>query len=252
MNLKIEYVKTEDLKTYENNAKLHPAEQIEQIKKSIQEFGMNDPIAVWQDNVIIEGHGRLIACRELGMKKVPVIRLDGLTDEQRRAYMLVHNKLTMNSGFDFDILQEELESLSDFDMEDFGFSIDDIPEEELTEHTDIYSTKVNIPQYEPKGTEVGVSDLVDLSKTKDLIDEIKMSDIPDETKDFLIEAAHRHSVFDYRNIAEFYAQADAKVQRLMEKSALVIIDIDDAIANGFVKLTKQVQDLIDEEQGDIE
>lgn len=120
MALKIEYVSINELKSYENNAKLHPAEQIEQIKKSIEQFGMNDPIAIWKDNVIIEGHGRLIACLELGMEEVPVIRLDSLTDEQRRAYGLIHNKLTMNSGFDFDVLCEELESIS-YDMQEFGF-----------------------------------------------------------------------------------------------------------------------------------
>lgn len=121
MNLKIEYVKTSELREYENNAKLHPADQIEQIKKSIQQFGMNDPIAVWKDNVIIEGHGRLIACRELGIEELPVIRLDNLTDEQRRAYTLAHNKLTMNSDFDLGILADELDSIVDIDMEDFGF-----------------------------------------------------------------------------------------------------------------------------------
>lgn len=124
-NLKIEYIGIDDVKTYENNAKLHPAEQVEQIKKSIETFGMNDPIAVWKDNVIIEGHGRFIACKELGIEKIPIIRLDSLTDEQRKAYMLAHNKLTMNSGFDFDLLAEELNSITDIDMTDFGF-IDDI------------------------------------------------------------------------------------------------------------------------------
>ena len=124
MNLKIEYVNIDDLKTYENNAKLHPADQVEQIKKSIQQFGMNDPIAVWKDNVIIEGHGRLIACKELGFTELPVVRLDNLTDEQRRAYTLAHNKLTMNSGFDFDVLADELDSITDIDMSDFGFDLD--------------------------------------------------------------------------------------------------------------------------------
>ena len=77
MELKIEYMKTKDLKPYANNAKIHTAEQIEQIKNSIKEFGMNDPIAIWKNNEIIEGHGRLIACSELGIDEVPVIRLDG-------------------------------------------------------------------------------------------------------------------------------------------------------------------------------
>lgn len=129
MKLKIEYIPIEELKTYENNAKLHPAEQVEQIKKSIEQFGMNDPIAVWKDNVIIEGHGRLIACNELGFTEVPIIRLDSLTDEQRRAYTLVHNKLTMNTNFDFMQLDMELDGidkswLSAYDL-DFSTTIDD-------------------------------------------------------------------------------------------------------------------------------
>ena len=120
LELKIEYVPIGDIKPYAGNAKLHPAEQIEQIKKSIEKFGMNDPIAVWKDE-IVEGHGRLIACTELGIDTVPIIRLDGLTDKQRKAYALAHNKLTMNSGFDFALLSEELKGLEEFDMGDFGF-----------------------------------------------------------------------------------------------------------------------------------
>lgn len=117
--LKVEYVDIDSIIPYENNAKLHPAEQIEQIKKSIKEFGMNDPIGVWHDEVV-EGHGRLIACKELAFDKVPIIRLDELSEEQRRAYMLVHNQLTMNSGFDYQLLDMELDNI-DIDMEQFGF-----------------------------------------------------------------------------------------------------------------------------------
>ena len=121
--LKIEYVPIDDLKEYENNAKLHPQEQIEQIKKSINQFGMNDPIAVWKDNIIIEGHGRLIACKQLGFKELPIIRLDGLTDDERKAYTLVHNKLTMNTDFNIDILNEELANI-EINLDDFGFDIE--------------------------------------------------------------------------------------------------------------------------------
>ena len=121
MKLKVDYIPIEQLKPYEKNAKIHTPEQIEQIKKSIQEFGMNDPIGVWgKDNLIVEGHGRLEACKELGMKEVPVIRLDDLTDEQRRAYTLVHNQTTMNTGFNMNILADELDNI-DIDMSELGF-----------------------------------------------------------------------------------------------------------------------------------
>ena len=122
MKLKIEYMNTDELKPYANNAKIHTAEQIEQIKASIKEFGMNDPIAIWKNNEIIEGHGRLIACSELGIEQVPVIRLDELTDTKRKAYAIVHNKLTMNTDFDNDVLGIELKDvMGELDMTDLGF-----------------------------------------------------------------------------------------------------------------------------------
>jgi ParB/RepB/Spo0J family partition protein len=121
MKLKVDYIPIEQLKPYEKNAKIHTDEQIEQIKNSIREFGMNDPIGIWgKDNLIVEGHGRLQACKELGMKEVPIIRLDDLTDEQRRAYTLVHNQTTMNTGFNMGILAEELDNI-DIDMSELGF-----------------------------------------------------------------------------------------------------------------------------------
>lgn len=130
--LKVEYIKKQDLKPYVNNAKIHTGEQVEQIKKSIEEFGFNDPIAVWGGNEIIEGHGRLLAVMEMeDIEEVPVIRLDDLTDEQRKAYILVHNKLTMNTGFDDVLLNLELDDI-DIDMEQFGFMSEEELEEEIT------------------------------------------------------------------------------------------------------------------------
>lgn len=110
-----------DIKPYDNNAKEHPREQIEQIKKSILEYGNNDPIAVDENNIIIEGHGRYIALQELGHDTVEIIRLEHLTEEQKKAYRLVHNKLTMNSDFDIERLEAELADLQIQDMQEFGF-----------------------------------------------------------------------------------------------------------------------------------
>ena len=122
--MKIEKLKVSDLKPYENNAKIHTKEQVEQIKKSIQEFGFNDPIAVDENNMIVEGHGRLLAVKALGYTEVDCIRLDGMTDEQKRAYIHVHNQLTLNTGFDLGILEAELKSIENIDMGAFGFDMD--------------------------------------------------------------------------------------------------------------------------------
>ena len=109
--LTIEYMSIADLKPYAGNAKEHPKKQVEQIAESIKEFGFNDPVAIDENGTIIEGHGRVLAAGLLGMDTVPVIRLEGLTDEQKRAYTLVHNQLTMNSGFDLKTLEIELQGI---------------------------------------------------------------------------------------------------------------------------------------------
>lgn len=137
MNLKITTANVADLVPYARNAKQHPDWQIKQIAASITEFGMNDPIAIWHDPtqhnapVIVEGHGRVLALQQLGVKTCPVICLDHLTDEQRRAYALVHNKLTMNTTFDLDMLNMELEDLGpDIDLSEFDLRVtmpDELP-----------------------------------------------------------------------------------------------------------------------------
>lgn len=126
MELKIEYVPIESIHEYSGNAKKHTKKQVKQIADSIQEFGFNDPIAVDGSGIVIEGHGRLLAARSLGMDKVPVITLDGLTDEQRRAYTLIHNQLTLNTENDLKQLAIELESIKSIDMPAFSLDLPEI------------------------------------------------------------------------------------------------------------------------------
>jgi len=147
--MKIETVSIGLIKPYENNAKLHPKEQIKQIKDSIQEFGFNDPIAVDENDIIIEGHGRYQALQELGHTEVPIIRLSHLTDKQKQAYIIAHNKLTLNSGFDLKILKEEIKSIEEeLEATLTGFSLEELddllnfqPEEVYEDNPDIDLTK---------------------------------------------------------------------------------------------------------------
>lgn len=123
-----EQININKIKPYKNNAKKHPQEQIDQIIESITQFGYNDPIAIDENNVIIEGHGRWQALKLLmpthpEFKTIDVIRLQHLTDEEKRAYILAHNQLTLNTGYDEGLLNIELESIVEIDMEQFGFEM---------------------------------------------------------------------------------------------------------------------------------
>lgn len=126
-NIKIEYLPIGDLTPYERNQRKHADYDVSQIMVSIQKYGFNDPIGIWSDkNIIVEGHGRLAAAKKLHMKEVPVIRLDHLTDEQRKEYGIIHNKSAELSEWDFDLLSEDIPTL-DCD----GFEIDwGLPEEQ--------------------------------------------------------------------------------------------------------------------------
>jgi hypothetical protein len=108
--------------------------------------------------------------------------------------------------------------------------------------------KVKIPQYEITGECPELSEMLDSSKADELIEEINNTEnIPDDIKEFLIQAARRHNVFNYSNIAEYYAHAEPEVQRLFEKSALVLIDVNDAIANGYASLTQDILGIMENE-----
>ncbi len=125
--LKIEEIPIDELVPYENNAKKHTREQIDAVEASIKEFGFRNPVIVWRNAdgrpEVVAGHARVTAAKNIGMKKVPCVSCDELTDAQRRAYTLADNQTTMMTGWDEDLLAYELDTLSsEFDMNDFGFT----------------------------------------------------------------------------------------------------------------------------------
>lgn len=128
--LKVVEVLISDLYEYENNAKIHDHENVDSIANSIAEFGYVNPVLAWHDNngssIIVGGHGRVMAAKKEGLEKIPVIYVDHLSDQQRRELTHVLNQTTLQTGFDFAILEREFESIPDFDWEDFGFKMDTI------------------------------------------------------------------------------------------------------------------------------
>lgn len=243
--MNIVYKKVKDLIPYENNPRNND-EAVDYVAKSIEEFGFKVPCVVSSDGVLITGHTRIKACKKLGIDEVPCIVADDLTEDQIKAFRIADNKVSEYSTWDNTKLAEELSDIM-MDMTQFGddlFKDDDTMNVELPDEKNPYSQKKHIPQYEPTGDFVDIMDLIDDEKTNELIKEIKASNVTEDQKNFLIKAAYRHLKFNYSKIADYYSNASEEMQILMEKSALVIIDIDDAIANGYVKLMKAVDGLI--------
>lgn len=127
--LNIVYKNIKELKPYKKNAKKHDKTQVEQIANSIKEFGFTQPVIIDKNNCVVAGHGRILGAKKAGIKNIPTVMLEDLTEEQIKAYRLVDNK-TNESDWDFNLLDEELGILAeDIDMELFGFDIDMTDEE---------------------------------------------------------------------------------------------------------------------------
>lgn len=249
--LEIEHVALTTLIPYARNARTHSPTQVSQLAGSIAEFGFTNPVLIGDDNVIIAGHGRVMAAEKLGLEEVPVIRLGHLTEAQRRAYIIADNKLALNAGWDEELLRVELADLQEMGI---ALGLTGFDEGELAalmadpagegEGGDRYTREIKAPIYEPTGEKPPVSALVDDTKTRELVDQIRAADLPDDIAAFLERAAERHTKFNFARIAEFYAHAEPEVQDLMEASALVIIDFDQAVEGGFVKLSKSLAGLV--------
>ena len=201
-------------------------------------------IVVDADNEIIKGHGRLQAAELLGLDEVPVIRRDDLTDAEAKAARIADNK-TAESPWNDDLLATELELLDDFDAIELGFDdgeIDDLLDEFNEDNgSDIsYTDKIETPEYEPTQDEApSLSELYDTARYEELVDVIDSKDLPDELDRFMRLAAQRHVIFDYENIAEYFAHADAETQELMELLTLVIVDYEKAVEQGFVNFADE-------------
>lgn len=129
MKLEIVYLDPHELTPYENNTRKHTPDDIDQIKESIIADGFNDPIGIWgENNLIVEGHGRQIAALEMGLDKVPCIRLDHMTETQRRDYAIRHNRTAELSGWDFAKLEEEIAALEieGVDLSGLKFELDEL------------------------------------------------------------------------------------------------------------------------------
>lgn len=235
--------KVGELVPYENNPRINDI-SVDAVANSIEQFGFKVPMVVDNNNVVITGHTRLKAAIKLGIEEVPCIIADDLDEEQVKAFRIADNSVGADSQWDMSKLKKELDGIKNFDMGDFKIDFDKLSQEllEPTKTEKKYTTKVDIPQYEIQGENPKHSELYDLTRYNQLVAEINATEgLDEDEKQFLLYAASRHIVFNYQNIAEHYAHMEKDVQELMENSALVYIDFDDAIKNGYTKLQSAIE-----------
>lgn len=244
MNIEKRNIKDLQYAEYNPRKKLKAGDdEYEKIRRSIERWGYVDPVIINADNTIIGGHQRCTVLKDLGETEIDVVVVD-ISKDDEKALNIALNKIS--GEWDEDALQSLLKDLQSggYDITLTGFDLSDLLEE-LSE--EIYTKEIKIPQYPVTGRNVLLSECVNTAKTEQLLEQIEASSLDEDKKDFLRKAAQRHNSFHYGNVAEYYANTDPEMQELMEASALVIIDYEDAIHNGYVRLSDDIKTMLEED-----
>jgi hypothetical protein len=246
--MELETVAIESLILDSQNARKHSNRNLDAIKASLSKFGQRKPIVV-HNNIVIAGNGTLEAAKSLGWTEIEVSVCPSDWDtDTAKAYALADNRSAELAEWGEDVLAAQLAELDEkgWDISELGFTSKEFEDMQRSEENP-YTKTVNLPQYDIVGDKPVISDLYDDAKVRDLSQEIKTAGLPEDVETFLLLAANRHTVFNYSKIAEYYAYMDPEVQKLMEKSALVIIDLDDAMKYGYATFVETITDLRDQE-----
>jgi hypothetical protein len=255
----------------QGNLKSLSTENYQKLRKHILELGFTAPIFVW-NNKILDGHQRLktvqqmVSDRELSCSHLPIVNINAENEDEARrmlsGFVSQFGRVDEQGLYEFatesnwsPAFMLENMDIPGFDMPKFLEGYYDnfkIPGEENESDESMYSKKIEAPIYEPKGEKPQLNELVDYSKMTELISQIDAADISEDEKHFLKAAAYRHNVFNYEKIAEYYAHSSTETKDLMEKSALVIIDFNKAIENGFVQMSTVIADMFSEEFNTVE
>jgi hypothetical protein len=241
-----------NLKHDHKNARKRTDRSAMLIAESLKRYGAARSIVIDEENRILAGNGTIEGAKAAGIKNVRIIDADGdeliavrragLTEDEKVGLALADNRTSDLSEWDGAMLHQ-LSEEHDISAWFEKSELDDLfGVEETIDEDSPYTNKTNAPIYEPTGQEHKPKQLYDPTKTQRLLSDIETADIPDDVRNFLVSAAHRHTAFNYSKIADYYATAPKEIQSLFEDSALVIIDFEQAIQNGFVKLDASVEE----------
>ena len=262
------YIELNDLHFFQNKLKTIDKTNFDKLKKSIIQDGLPLGFHVWFDEKkqqweIIDGHHRYLVLKDLEsdnwfIPPIPCNKVIARNRKEAAKIVLISNsryaKINQESlaefMIDFELQVPDLELLdfADINLDDFKLDLNEDESNLLNNETiDKYSKNIKSPVYSPKQDKPPpISELIILEKYNSLVTEIKNKKLSKEMETFLILSASRHIKFNYENIAEFYCHQNKEVQDLMEQSALIIIDFNKAIDNGFVKLTEELQEIFEQ------
>ena len=241
-----------------NSVEAHPKNvrqgDIGAISESLKAHGQYRPIVVdKRTNRILAGNHTWKAAKALGWQEINAGFIETKDDDEALRILLADNRTTDLASYDEAELANLLKDLANTDEGLTGTAFDgdaldqllmDLEQEPFgLDLEPKYIQDLKVPQYEIVGDEPNITDLTNTTKTDELTKQIQESNLPNDLKVFLQAAATRHIIFDYGKIAEFYPHQTPEVQRLMEQSVLIIIDANDAIANGYAKLSNTLSDL---------
>jgi hypothetical protein len=234
--MQVKKVDIKFIKLNPNNPRLIKDDKFKKLCNSIKEFPeMLDirPIVVNEDMIVLGGNMRLKACKEVGIKEVPIIIADNLTEEQQREFLIKDN--VSGGEWDWDLLANEW---NEEKLVDWGL---DLPLGKEVSEEDLFD--INIPFYTPSTIQPEINELANLEKTKNLIDKINLLDIPNELKEILKIRASFFTDFNFQKIADYYSSQDANIKEVFEDLGMIILAPKEALKKGFIELQETVFDI---------
>ena len=239
-------VPASELRANPKNWRRHPPSQEAALRGILEDIGFADAVIARETDdglELIDGHLRQ---EVMGDQVVPVLIVD-VTEEEADKMLLTYDPLAMMAHADQDQLLQllrdtQFESQAVNDMLEAVANGERLPMPDLTAPVDgnAYTQTVDIPIYYPTGPQPAIEELTDRSTADELIGQIRQAELPAAIENFLLDAAERHVAFNFQRIANYYAHSSPDIQALMERSALVIVDYNQAIANGFVRLKEDI------------